>query len=270
MGSGAFDWVRKFYFPLITLGLSLLVQATMAVAGDREDCLSEHTGAKIHGCTAMLEHFKDDPDQARMFIGLRAQGYLLKGEYDLAIRDFTEAIRLGDTNVYHARAIAYEKIGRRSEAIDDFRAAMFSQNASTQEMAAAEAGLNRLNADPTPIKSPETILDDFYVGSGSPYISKRLLAFLWKDETENLMILDFDPRVDGQDALITESKISLTPAPNDGQMEWRVTNTFKNFDQPSKVRYQIAREDNIWKVFNIYIRDWNLLDMYEDAFVNLQ
>lgn len=308
MGFGVLGWLRKLWFPPTAMGLALLLQATIATAGDLEDCLSDQADAKIRGCTALiasgpslfllLDAYKsrskayrelgaleksledislainlisDSPEStAQMRID---RGRLLSelGRHAEAVEDFSSVLKLADiVSVRVGRAKAYEKIGRRTEAIDDFRAAMFSQNAGTEEMAVSAAGLNRLDADPTPIKSPETILDDFGVGADNPYISKRLLAFLSKDETENLMILDFDPTVDGQDALITESKYSLMPYPYGDQMEWWVTNTFKNFDQPSKVRYQIARENNIWKVFNIFIGDWNLLGMYVEAFSNQQ
>ena len=255
------------------------------MADDREECLSEHADVIIRGCTALLTHLGEDQEAVEI-LAYRGNGYLLKGELERAIADFSEGIRLSRTeedgvegssgvqrktdltSIRIDRAKAYEQIGRYTDAIGDLRLAMFSKHAGTTEMAVAEKGLNRLSADPTPIKSPASILDDFYVGSSNPYISKRLRAFLGKDEAENLMILDFDPAVDGQDALITESKISVAPAPSADEMEWWVINSFKNFGKPKVVRYRLAREDNIWKVFNIVTRDWDLLGMYESAFVD--
>jgi tetratricopeptide (TPR) repeat protein len=49
--------------------------------------------------------------------------YAARGDYDLAIADYSKAISLGFAyeGVFYARALAYQALGKKAEAIQDFR-----------------------------------------------------------------------------------------------------------------------------------------------------
>jgi tetratricopeptide (TPR) repeat protein len=52
----------------------------------------------------------------------RGLAYKYKNEYDKAVTDFTESIRLDPkyANAYHSRGVAYDKMGENAKADEDF------------------------------------------------------------------------------------------------------------------------------------------------------
>ena len=54
---------------------------------------------------------------------VRAAIYGMKGEWELAISDYTKAIELKPSSLesYYSRALAYKQLGKKSNAISDFR-----------------------------------------------------------------------------------------------------------------------------------------------------
>jgi Flp pilus assembly protein TadD len=69
-----------------------------------------------------------------------------KGDYERAIADFTKAIEIIPkmTAVYHHRGLAYEALGRRADAIADYRRAL----ALDPKDEFARGALKRLGASP--------------------------------------------------------------------------------------------------------------------------
>lgn len=155
--------------------LAVLAFCRPAAADDQTDCInSENPDRAIPACTRLLrtkpdflsatyayrgsayvtkqdyDHALADLNEAirlgrrEFFVyGLRGMVHLQKNEYDQAIADFTELIRLNPPRERRAlshslRGEAYEKLGRKEEAIADFRAALTLDPSLTQ----SKEGLN--------------------------------------------------------------------------------------------------------------------------------
>ena len=135
---------------------------------------------RIDGCSAVIKAARDKGDKLAEAFNNRGVGYRLKGDYDRAIADYNQAIKLNAkfAIAYNNRAWAYfkagkaaqglpdaerslqmqpgsadalntrghilEALGRREEAIADFRGAL-SRDPSRRDSA---EGLKRLGATP--------------------------------------------------------------------------------------------------------------------------
>jgi tetratricopeptide (TPR) repeat protein len=78
---------------------------------------------KIHCLLRETLHYRAKFDQA---ITLRGDAYVKKGQFQAAIADYSETIRLNqDANIYRRRAGAYRAIGETAKAESDERAADF-------------------------------------------------------------------------------------------------------------------------------------------------
>ena len=89
--------------------------------------------------------------------------------------------------------------------------------------------------------------------AGLPHIySKRLQALIDKDEKEtpegDVGRIDWDVFIDGQDWKLTELKIALVSKSAD---KAQVRATFKNFDQPNNMLFDLVREDGNWRVDDV-------------------
>jgi hypothetical protein len=87
---------------------------------------------------------------------------------------------------------------------------------------------------------------------GLPHVfSKRLQALIDKDEKEaqgEVGRIDWDVFIDGQDWKLTELKITpVSQTPSQAQ----VRATFKNFDKPSDMLFDLVLEDGHWRVDDI-------------------
>jgi tetratricopeptide (TPR) repeat protein len=80
--------------------------------------------------------------------GWRGFAYLSRNDFDRAIRDLSEAIRLDPRNVFalSSRAIAYHRKGDRDRAIADYRQADTVDAAKLGEMTATSAELKEIGA----------------------------------------------------------------------------------------------------------------------------
>jgi hypothetical protein len=82
--------------------------------------------------------------------------------------------------------------------------------------------------------------------------SKRLQALIDKDEKETpegmVGRIDWDVFVDGEDWKLTELKITLVSKSAD---KGQVRATFKNFDQPSNMLFDLVREGGRWRVDDV-------------------
>jgi len=81
--------------------------------------------------------------------------------------------------------------------------------------------------------------------------SKRLQALIDKDEKEaqgGVGRIDWDVFIDGQDWKLTELKITpVSQTPSQAQ----VRATFKNFDKPSDMLFDLVLEDGHWRIDDI-------------------
>ena len=81
--------------------------------------------------------------------------------------------------------------------------------------------------------------------------SKRLQALIDKDEKEaqgGVGRIDWDVFIDGQDWKLTELKITpVSQTPSQAQ----VRATFKNFDKPSDLLFDLVLEDGHWRIDDI-------------------
>jgi Protein of unknown function (DUF3828) len=82
--------------------------------------------------------------------------------------------------------------------------------------------------------------------------SKRLQALVDKDEKETpegmVGRIDWDVFVDGQDWKLTELDITLVSKSAD---KAQVRATFKNFDHPSNMLFDLVHEDGRWRVDDV-------------------
>ena len=88
---------------------------------------------------------------------------------------------------------------------------------------------------------------------GLPHIySRRLQALVDKDEKETpegmVGRIDWDVFIDGQDWQLTELKIALV---SKSATHAKVRATFKNFDHPSNMLFDLLLEDGHWRVDDI-------------------
>lgn len=109
-------------------------------------------------------------------------------------------------------------------------------------------------ADSDPVSLIKAIYKTYETDNpGLPHIySKRLQALIDKDEKETpegmVGRIDWDVFVDGQDWKLTELKIALVSKSAD---KAQVRATFKNFDQPSNMLFDLVREDGRWRIDDV-------------------
>lgn len=104
---------------LLLLGLLLAVPAS---AGADEDCFKSLDNLRrIDGCSELLDR-PDLPDDRRaLAFALRALAFSVSGQYDRALPDYDQAIRIdpGFSVALNNRAWTYYKAGRASEGLED-------------------------------------------------------------------------------------------------------------------------------------------------------
>ncbi len=86
------------------------------------NCQSVDPDAKIAGCTALLKADQETTKNRAVIYGSRGVGYYSKGDYDRAIQDTDQAIRLNpnEPSFYYTSGLAYKKKGNFDRAIQDF------------------------------------------------------------------------------------------------------------------------------------------------------
>jgi tetratricopeptide (TPR) repeat protein len=108
----------------------LLGAATIAMGCGRQEnlssCRSGSPDARIAGCTALIQAGQDTTVKLSVTYNNRGTAYDDKGDYDRAIQDYTEAIRLNPNaaSAYYGRGYAYKKKGDYDRAIQDFNEAI--------------------------------------------------------------------------------------------------------------------------------------------------
>jgi lipoprotein NlpI len=119
---GASNVIRKSSFCTC-----LFLGATMVALGqsrqeNQNNCQSVDPDAKIAGCTALLKADQETTKNRAVIYGSRGVGYYSKGDYDRAIQDTDQAIRLNpnEPSFYYTSGLAYKKKGNFDRAIQDF------------------------------------------------------------------------------------------------------------------------------------------------------
>ena len=85
------------------------------------DCFSEDWNRRIGGCTIIIESNTATPAEKAQAYAMRALALSIKGQYDVAIRDYDEAIRIAPdfAVALNNRAWAYFKWGKGLRGMPD-------------------------------------------------------------------------------------------------------------------------------------------------------
>lgn len=114
------SWVRY----ALTAGLILAAGAAASQNGDqdRTRCAGANPSLAISGCTAVIERGHETNDSLAVVFHYRGNAYLDKGDYDHAIADFAQAIRLNPNlpQSFYDRGRAYLAKRDYRRAIADF------------------------------------------------------------------------------------------------------------------------------------------------------
>ena len=126
--------------------------------GHLNQCIDPNSSLEqtIEACTAIITAVASsalgDREHNRIaqvsFYKLRAKAYYQKGQYDLAIADYTDAIHLDPTDgdAYYDRGSVYDDKHEYERAINDFTKAYISDYVKTAASAATRIGLIYLSA----------------------------------------------------------------------------------------------------------------------------
>jgi tetratricopeptide (TPR) repeat protein len=92
---------------------------------ERGWCEAEDTvtvDQRIDGCSAVIKAARDKGDRLAEAFNNRGVGYRLKGDYDRAIQDYNQAIKLNAkfATAYNNRGVAHDKKGEYDRAILDY------------------------------------------------------------------------------------------------------------------------------------------------------
>jgi tetratricopeptide (TPR) repeat protein len=104
--------------------------ATTAMGQSRRDdlikCRSADPDTRIAGCTALIKAGQETPENLSAAYETRGVAYEDKGDYDHAIPDLNESIRLspGMAASFYSRGIAYNRKGEFDRAIQDYNEAI--------------------------------------------------------------------------------------------------------------------------------------------------
>ena len=107
--------------------VALMSMPAMAASRrDWNDCEANDPDRSIAGCTRLLQGRSETAHNRAVAYSNRGAAYNDKGDYDRAIADFNEAIRLDPTytNAYNNRGKAYNRKGDYDRAIADFNEAI--------------------------------------------------------------------------------------------------------------------------------------------------
>jgi tetratricopeptide (TPR) repeat protein len=144
-----------------TLGLAFVYQVHAASQQDWSECAGKDPAVTIQACSRIISDQTISPsDRADGYL-FRAGTYLSQRDFDLAVADYTEAIRLTTRNVtaYAGRALAYFHKGNLDQAAADFAVISQLDSAKAAELAATNADLKEIAAlahgrAPAPSEAP--------------------------------------------------------------------------------------------------------------------
>lgn len=109
---------------------TFLVLATMVsrpgwAAGSEEDwkrCIGNTPEVSIEGCSAVITAGDDKPETLAAAYANRAAAYQAQGRFDLAIKDYDQAVTLKpkDADIHDSRGLCYRALGQYDRAIKDY------------------------------------------------------------------------------------------------------------------------------------------------------
>ena len=84
----------------------------------------------IEGCSAIIQLGRESPPQLATAFNNRGFAYKLKGDYDRALQDYDQAIRLNhnNANAYNNRGVIYKIKGEYDRAIEEYNQAIWLSN----------------------------------------------------------------------------------------------------------------------------------------------
>jgi tetratricopeptide (TPR) repeat protein len=94
---------------------------------DRADCAADEPSRKISGCTQIIQDVTETATNRALAFYMRGFAYTAKGNFDGAIADYNEAIRLNPKNAalaFNEPGSAYKSKGDTDRAIADFTEAI--------------------------------------------------------------------------------------------------------------------------------------------------
>ncbi len=186
----------NFRLWFLSLSLCWLVACGAASAASQQDwdaCAGKDATSSIPACGRIIAD-QSETGQNRVDAYLfRAGAYLSRGDFDSAIADYNEAIRLAPRNVvaYAGRAVAYLQKGDRERAIIDYTLASQLDAKALADLAASNEQIARLGelerASPPaslpplpPAAAPRTgsagIASTSFAGTYEGPVERRLLA----------------------------------------------------------------------------------------------
>ena len=117
--------VRGTASALILLSLGGVAAAQRSILKNIELCNGvDRTSPdiQIDGCTSLINSGKQTPQTLVIAYNNRGNAYVAKGEYDRAVQDYDQSIKLNPTysRAFNNRGVAYQKKGEYDLAIKDF------------------------------------------------------------------------------------------------------------------------------------------------------
>src|SRR5256714_6702428 len=81
---------------------------------------------QVDGCTALINSGAQTPQSLVIAYNNRGNAYTAKGEYDRAVQDYDQSIKLNPNYArgFNNRGVAYQKKGEYDRAIEDFDASI--------------------------------------------------------------------------------------------------------------------------------------------------
>jgi hypothetical protein len=131
-----------------TLNLVFAYEVHAASQQDWSECAGRDLATALQACSRIVSDQAATPsDRADGYL-FRAGAFFSQRNFDLAIADYTEAIRLAPQNVtaYGGRAIAYFQKGNLDQAAADFSIIYQLDSAKAVELAASNPDLNAIAA----------------------------------------------------------------------------------------------------------------------------
>jgi tetratricopeptide (TPR) repeat protein len=115
---------------ILTISVLLNAGALAQSPKDWSQCIGREgpiIDVVIEGCTAIIQAGQDPPKKLATAFDNRGIAYRLKGEYDRALRDYEQAIRLNPSsaNAYNNRGVIYRIKGDYDRAIADYDEAIW-------------------------------------------------------------------------------------------------------------------------------------------------
>ena len=112
------------------LALALAALCGAAQAGPKKNplarswCMDREKATldeQIRGCTILIESARKKKNIGRIYNN-RGVAYFRKGQYELAIADYDQAVNFGYSNALYNRSLAKEKLDDKAGAAADFAA----------------------------------------------------------------------------------------------------------------------------------------------------